>query len=224
MKISLIIQCTDMFGFVPAKDKLRFYADDRRFYPVLKSGGYYIASSELPREFSLSIRSDAYHDREIPVSLEQGIIRIDLIRKSPPPRESTVWFDFGECGRAALEYGYFCPGKSVSSGDTRITAENPYRFCLEGRSFLLLDTNSGAEEFIVLEKAENALMTEYSTNAIRNAYNVEFSVLLPAFDVYVKASVPVKKPTSEVAMARFYGENGKQIERIQAYTDPSLKR
>ncbi len=216
MKISLIIQCTDMFGFVPAVDKLRFYADDRRFYPVLKSGGYYIASSELPREFSLSISSDAYYDREIPVSLEEEIIRVDLIRKSPPPRRSAVWFDFGERGKAALEYGYFCPCKSVNSGDTRIIAENPYRFCLEGRSFLLLDTNSGAEEFIVLEKAENALMTEYSTRAISNAYNADFSVMLPAFDVYVKASVPAEKPPSGAAMARFYGENGKQIVRIRA--------
>lgn len=216
MKISLIIQCIDTFGFTPAKDKLRFYADDRRFYPVLKSGGYYIASNELPREFMLSVRSDAYHDREIPLSLEQGIIRVDLIRKSPSPRESAVWFDFGECGRAALEYGYFCPSMPIKSGDTRIIAENPYRFCLEGRSFLLLDTDSGAEEFIVLEKAENALMTEYSTSAIRNAYNADFSVLLPAFDVYVKTSVPVKKPPSGEAMARFYGENGKQIVRIRA--------
>ncbi len=218
MKISLIIQCIDTFGFTPAKYKLRFYADDRRFYPVLKSGGYYIASSELPREFSLLIRSDAYHDREIPVSLEEGIIRAELIRKSPPPRETAVWFDFGERGRAALEYGYFCPGISVSSGDARIAVENPYRFCLEGRSFLLLDTNSGAEEFIVLEKAENALMTEYSTGAIGNGYNADFSVLLPAFDVYVKTSVPLKKPPSGEATARFYGENGKQAVRIRAYS------
>ncbi len=216
MKISLIIQCIDTFGFTPAKDKLRFYANDRRFYPVLKSGGYYIASSELPGEFSLSIRSDAYHDREIPVSLEEGIIRVDLIRKSPPPRESAVWFDFGECGKAALEYGYFCPSMSVKSGDTRITAENPYRFCFEGRSFMLLDTNSGAEEFIVLEKAENALMTEYSTKAVRNDYNADFSVMLPVFNVYVKASVPVKKPPSGEAIARFYGETGKQIVKIRA--------
>ncbi len=215
MKISLIIQCIDTFGFTPARDKLRFYADDRRFYPVPKSGGYYITSSELPREFTLSVRSDAYHDREIPLSLEQGIIRIDLIRKSPPPRGSAAWFDFEERGRAALEYGYFCPSMPIKSGDTRITAENPFRFCLEGRSFLLLDTNSGAEEFVVLEKAENALMTEYSTSAISNAYNAAFSVLLPAFDVYVKASVPVKKPPSGEAIARFYGENGKKAVRIQ---------
>lgn len=216
MKISLIIQCTDTFGFTPAKDKLSFYADDRRFYPVLKSSGYYIASNELPREFTLSIRSNAYHDREIPVNLEEEIIRVDLIRKSLPSRESAVWFDFGECGKAALEYGYFCPGMSIKSGDTRITAENPYRFCLEGRSFLLLDTNSGAEEFIVLEKAENALMTEYSTRAIKNDYNADFSVMLPAFDVYVKSSIPVKKPPSSEAKARFYGENGKEAVRIRA--------
>ncbi len=216
MKISLMIQCIDAFGFTPARDKLRFYADDRRFYPVLKSGGYYIASCEFPREFTLSIRSDAYHGREIPVTLEQGIIRADLIRKSPPPRESAVWFDFGERGRAALEYGYFCPSMPIKSGDARITAENPYRFCLEGRSFLLLDTDSGAEEFIVLEKAENALMTEYSTSAVRNAYNADFSVMLPVFDVYVKASVPVKAPFSGEAAARFYGENGKQVVRIRA--------
>lgn len=215
MKISLVIQCIDTFGFVPAKEKLNFYADDRRFYPVLKSGGYYIASGELPREFSLSIKSDAYYDREISVNLEKGIIRVDLIRKSPPPRESAVWFDFGEYGMAALEYGYFCPSTPINSGDTHISAENPYRFCLEGRSFLLLDTNSGAEEFIVLEKAENALMTEYSTGAIRNSYNADFSVLLPAFDVYVKASVPLKKPPSGEAIARFYGENGKKAVRIQ---------
>ncbi len=218
MKISLMIQCLDTFDFTPARDKLRFYADERRFYPVPKSGGYYIASSELPREFTLSVRSDAYHDREIPLSLEQGIIRVDLIRKSPPPRESAVWFDFGERGRAALEYGYFCPSMPIKSGDTRVTAENPYRFCLEGRSFLLLDTNSGAEEFVVLEKAENALMTEYSTGAVRNAYNADFSVLLPSFYVYVKARIPVKKPPSGDAIARFYGENGKQVVRIRAYS------
>ncbi len=218
MKISLMIQCIDTFGFTPPKDKLRFYADDRRFYPVPKSGGYYIASSELPREFTLSVRSDAYHDREIPVSLEQGIIRIDLIRKSPPPRESAAWFDFGERGRAVPEYGYFCPSLSIKSGDTRIIAENPYRFCLEGRSFLLLDTDSGAEEFIVLEKAENARMTEYSTSAVSNDYNADFSVLLPAFDVYVRASVPIKAPPSGDAIARFYGEKGKQVVRIRAYS------
>lgn len=55
MKISLIIQCIDTFGFVPAEDKLRFYADGKRFYPVCKSGGFYIAAKELPNEFTLSI-------------------------------------------------------------------------------------------------------------------------------------------------------------------------
>lgn len=216
MKISLIIQCIDTFGFVPAEDKLRFYADGKRFFPVRKSGGSYIASKELPNEFTLSISSDIYHDREYPASLENETLRIDLIRKAPPPRKPSVWLDVGSCGRAALEYGYFYLGKPLKAGDEHITVENPYRFCLEGRSFLLLDTGSGAEEFVVLEKAENALMTEHLVKRITNGYSAEHSVMLPAFDLYVKGRIPIEKPFNGTAAVRIYDESGKNAVRVRA--------
>ncbi len=214
MKISLIIQCIDTFGFVPAKDKLRFYADGKRFYPVFKSGGYYIASSELPSEFTLLISSDVYRDLERPVSL--GIVRVDLIRKNPPPRKRFIRINAEGYGKAALEYGYFYLVTNVNSGSGRISAENPYRFCLEGRSFLLADTRSGAEEFVVLEKAENAAMTDYSTRTIKNDYNAESSVLLPAFDLYVKTDIPLEKPLDGTAAIRLYKEDEKEFVRIRA--------
>lgn len=216
MKILFIIQCIDTFGFVPAEDKLRFFADGRRFYPVCKSIGYYIASSELPEEFVLSISSDIYYDREIPVRLEAGMIRVNLIRKSPPPRKRAAFISTGEYVRAALEYGYFYLGKSAERADKHITAENPYRFCLEGRSFVLLDTSSGLEEFIVLEKAENNLMTDYLTRELANDYNAEFSVLLPAFELYVKAKIPIEMPPGGAAEIRLYGADGKKAVRIRA--------
>ncbi len=216
MKISLIIQCIDTFGFVPAKDKLRFYADGKRFYPVFKSGGYYIASSELPSEFTLLISSDVYRDLERPVSLESGIVRVDLIRKNPPPRKRFIRINAEGYGKAALEYGYFYLVTNVNSGSGRISAENPYRFCLEGRSFLLADTRSGAEEFVVLEKAENAAMTDYSTRTIKNDYNAESSVLLPAFDLYVKTDIPLEKPLDGTAAIRLYKEDEKEFVRIRA--------
>ena len=216
MKISLMIQCIDTFGFVPSEDKLRFFADGKRFCPVRKSGGFYIASKELPDEFTLSIRSDVYHDFEYPASLENEVLRINLIRRAPPHRRAAVWLDVGSYGRAAQEYGYFYLGKSVKSGDEHITVENPYRFCLEGRSFLLLDTSSGEEEFIVLEKAENALMTDHLIKKTANNYAAEHSVLLPAFDLYVKARIPMEKPFNGSAAVRFYDESGKNAVRIQA--------
>lgn len=215
MKISLIIQCIDTFGFVPAEDKLRFYADGKRFYPVRKSGGFYIAAKELPDEFVLAVRSDIYYDREYIASPEAGIIRINLLRKAPPPRKAAVWLDNKSYGTAALEYGYFYLAKPVKAGDEHITAEDPYRFCLEGRSFLLLDTDSGAEEFIVLERAENALMTEYAVKKINSGHSAEHSVLLPAFELYVKANIPLEKPISDAAAIRLYDEHGKNAVRIK---------
>lgn len=216
MNISLIIQCIDTFGFVPVEDKLRFYADGKRFYPVCKSGGFYIAAKELPNEFTLSVRSDIYYDCECRTSLENYIIRINLIRRTPPPRKPAVWLNIEAYGRAALEYGYFYLGKSIKVGDDHIVAENPYRFCLEGRSFLLLDTSSGAEEFIVLEKAENALMTDYLTSRITNDYSAEHSVMLPAFDLYVRAKIPVEKPYVGSATVRLYDRNGRKAIRFRA--------
>lgn len=215
MNISLIIQCIDTFGFVPAEDKLRFYADGKRFYPMRKSGGFYIAAKELPNSFTLSVRSDIYYDLERRASLEAGTIRIDLIRKAPPPRKAAVWFNVESRGMAALEYGYFYLGKPIKAGDEYITAENPYRFCLEGRSFLLLDTDSGAEEFIVLEKSENALMTDHLVKKLINDYSAEHSVMLPAFELYVKANIPIEKPFDDTAALRLYDEQGKNAVRVR---------
>lgn len=216
MKISLTLQCIDTFEFVPAEDKLRFYIDGKRFYPVCKSGGFYIAAKDLPNEFTLSVRSDIYYDFECRSSFENDIIRINLIRKTPPPRKPAVWINIESYGRAALEYGYFYLGKPIKAGDDHIAAENPYRFCLEGRSFLLLDTSSGAEEFVVLEKAENALMTDYLTSRITNDYSAEHSVMLPAFDLYVREKIPVEKPYVGSAMVRLYDRNGRNAIRFRA--------
>lgn len=216
MKVSLIIQCIDTFGFVPAEDKLSFFADGKRFLPVRKSSGFYIAAKELPNEFTLSVRSDVYYDCECRVSPEKEILRINLIRKAPPPRRPAVWLNAGSYGRAALEYGYFYLNRSVKAGDWHISAENPYRFCLEGRSFLLLDTSSGTEEFVVLEKAENALMTDYSVKKLENDYGMEHSVMLPAFDLYVKERIPLEKPFVVTATVRLYDESGKNAVRVQA--------
>lgn len=216
MKISLIIQCIDTFGFVPAEDKLRFYADGKQFFPTRKSSGFYIVSKELPNKFALSIRSDIYYDCEYPASLENETLRINLIRRAPPPRKSAVWLNIKSNGMAALEYGYFYLGKPIKTGDRHIAVENPYRFCLEGRSFLLLDTSSDAEEFVVLEKAENALMTDHSVKKIANDYSAEHSIMLPAFDLYVKARIPIEKPFVGTATVRIYDESGKNSVRIQA--------
>lgn len=216
MRISFIIQCIDTFGFVPAENKLCFFADGKRFFPTRKSGGFYIAAKDLPSEFTLSIRSDIYYDREYFVSLEEEILRVDLIRRIPPPRRSSAWFHAESTGRAVLEYGYFYLGRTIKSGDEHIAAENPYRFCLEGRSFLLLDTYSGAEEFTVLEKAENALMTDYLVPKITNDYNADFSVMLPAFDLYVKARIPMEKPSVGEAAIRLYDESGRKTVRVRA--------
>lgn len=216
MKISLIIQCIDTFGFVPAEDKLRFYADGKRFYPTRKSGGFYIVAKELPNKFALSIRSDIYYDCEYLANLGNEKLRINLIRRAPPPRKPVVWLNIKSNGTAALEYGYFYLGKQIKAGDEHIAVENPYRFCLEGRSFLLLDTSSGAEEFVVLEKAENALMTDHLVKIIANDYSAEHSVMLPAFDLYVKAKIPIEKPFVGTATVRIYDENGKNAVRIRA--------
>lgn len=216
MKISLIIQCIDTFGFAPAEDKLRFYADGKRFYPVRKSGGFYIVSKDLPNEFTLLIRSNIYYDREYPASLRNETLCINLIRRAPPSRKPVVWLNIKSNGMAALEYGYFYLGKPIKTGDRHIAVENPYRFCLEGRSFLLLDTSSGAEEFVVLEKAENALMTDYSVKKLANDYSAEHSVMLPAFDLYVNARIPVEKPLDGTATVRIYDGNGKNAVKVRA--------
>lgn len=214
MNISLIIQCIDTFGFVPAEDKLRFYIDGKRFYPVRKSGGFYIAAKELPSKFTLSVCSDIYYEREFRASSETEMIRVNLIRKAPPPRKPAVWLNVEAYGRAALEYGYFYLEKPLKAGEEHITAENPYRFCLEGREFLLLDTSTGAEEFVVLEKAENALMTAYAVKRLANDYSAEHSVLLPAFELYVKANIPLERPNVGAAFIRLYGETGKNAVRL----------
>ncbi|MCH5195970.1 MAG: hypothetical protein J1F28_04615 [Oscillospiraceae bacterium] len=216
MKVSLIIQCIDTFGFVPAEDKLSFFADGKRFLPVRKSGGFYIASKELPNEFALSVRSDVYYGFECLAALEKEILRINLIRKAPPPRRPAVWLNVGSYSIAALEYGYFCLNRSLRAGDEHISVENPYRFCLEGRSFLLLDTHSGAEEFIILEKMENALMTDYSVKRLTNDYGMEHSVMLPAFDLYVKERIPIERPFAGTATVRLYDNSGKNVVRVQA--------
>lgn len=220
MNVSFIIQCIDTFGFVPAEDGLRFFANEKRFCPIRKSGGFYIISKELPNEFTLLIRSDIYYDFEYRANLDMKVIRINLIRKSAPPRRVAVQFNAKEHNKAVLEYGYFYLGKSVWRGDERISVENPYRFCLEGRSFLLVDTSSGTEEFIVLQAAGNALMTDYHTGKITYDYSAEHSAILPAFDLYVNATIPVEAPPSGSAAIRIYEGNGKKIVRIR--TDASI--
>lgn len=215
MKISLVVQCIDTFGFVPAEDRLCFHADGKRFSPVRKSGGFYIAARELPEEFTLSVSSDVYYGCEFPVSLKDETVRVNLIRRLPPPRKAAAWFKSGSCVRAALEYGYFCLAAPLNAGDGHIAVENPYRFCLEGRTFLLLDTCSGAEEFIVPQRARNALMTEFTCAELINNYSAEHSVMLPAFDLYVDAAIPVERPIIGTASVRLYGEDGKCAVRTE---------
>lgn len=216
MRVTLIIQCIDAFGFVPAEDGLRFFADGRRFYPVRKSGGFHVATCELPSRFTLSVRSEVYHDLECAVLPENEPVRLNLIRKAPPPRRDAVWFSVGARGMAALEYGYFYIGGTLSRGDELVITENPHRFCLEGRSFLLLDTRSGAEEFVVLGKPRNALMTEYATLKLANRYEPEYSVMLPAFGLYVGGRFPAERPLSGSAALRLYDGSGGEPVRFRA--------
>ncbi len=215
MKISLIIQCIDTFGFVPAEDDLRFFADGVLLNTIRKDGGFYVVAHSLPEEFALSVKSKIYYSRELRVNPGGEIIRLDLIRKNPPSRKQAVWLNAEKGGKAALEYGYFYLGSSVKSGDTRVTAENPFRLCIEGRSFLLCDTQSGNEEFIVLEKPENSLLTDHKTKKIKFDYNAESSVMLPVFDLYVSARIPTEKPVGK-ASVRIYVENCEQYVRIAA--------
>lgn len=215
MKISLIIQCIDTFGFVPAEDDLRFFADGILLNTIRKDGGFYVVTHSIPKEFALSVKSKIYYGCELKVITDGETVRLDLIRKNPPPGKPAVWLNAEKGGKAALEYGYFYLGSSVKSGDTLVSAENPFRFCIEGRSFLLCDTQSGNEEFIVLEESENSLLTDHKTKKIKYDYNAESSVMLPAFDLYVSARIPAEKPVGK-ASVRIYGENCEQYVRVTA--------
>ena len=77
-------------------------------------------------------------------------------------------------------------------------------------------TRSGAEAFVVLEKAENALMTENLVKRITNGYSAEHSVMLPAFDLYIKGRIPIEKPFNGTAAVRIYDESGKNAVRVRA--------
>ncbi len=212
MKANLIIQCIDTFGFVPAREKLSFFADGMPLSAVRKDGGFYAVSHSFVREFTLLIRSGAYRFCERAVDPERGLLRVNLIRKNPPPRGSPVWFEAEKGGRAVMEYGYFYLGASVEAGSTHLNVENPYRLCLEGRSFLLRDTRSGNQEFVVLEKTEDPMMTGYGLEKTVYAYHADFSVLLPAFDLYAGGRIPLEKPFAGSAAVRIFEENcGKNV-------------
>ena len=87
--------------------------------------------------------------------------------------------------------------------------DNPFRFCLEGRKFLIRDTQSLKEEFITIEKTENNFMSVYNIKRLINNYDSEISVMLPAFDLNISAIIPVNEPVSLPAFIWLYDEMGK---------------
>ena len=72
----------------------------------------------------------------------------------------------------------------MKNTDIFISVDNSFRFCLEGRKFLIRDTQSLKEEFITIEKAENNFMNIYNIKGLTNNYDAEISLILPAFDLY----------------------------------------
>ena len=159
MKLQLIIQCIDTFGFKSPKDKLYFFINGNPIETIHKDNGFYSIIEKLPEKFILLIKSSVYYSYECTVKLKEKInyLSVNLIRKIPPLHEPTVWIDTVGYTKAVLGFGYFFLADSLKNMDIFISVDNPFRFCLEGRKFLIRDTQSLKEEFITIEKAENNL-------------------------------------------------------------------
>lgn len=216
MKIQLIIQCIDTFGFKPPADKLYFFADGLPLEAVYKDNGFYVITKGLPDKFNLSINSTVYYSCEycIKTKPDKNFVTVDLIRKNPPNNEQAIWIDTKGFSKAVLGYEYFFLAGSIKSTDTVISVENPFRFCLEGRKFLIRETQLMTEEFITIEKAENKFMTLYDLKGLKNSYDSETSIMLPAFDLNGCEKIPVKKPVMLPVMIWLYDKYGgsKKIE------------
>ncbi len=216
MKIQLIIQCIDTFGFKPPSDKLYFFADGLPLETVYKDNGFYAVTKKLPDEFSLSVKSTVYYSCEycIKIKPDNNFAAVELIRKNPPRHEQAIWIYTKGFSKAVLGYGYFFLADSIKSADRIISVENPLRFCLEGRRFLIRDTQLMKEEFITLGKAENKFMTLYGIKGLTNSYNSETSIILPAFDLNGCKKAAVQKPVMLPAMIWLYDKNG-ESEKIE---------
>lgn len=216
MKIQLIIQCIDTFGFKPPTDKLYFFADGLPLEAVYKDNGFYAVTKRLPDEFNLSVKSIVYYSYEycIKTKSDKNFVTVNLIRKNPPNHEQAIWIDTKDFSKAVLGYGYFFLTDSAKSTDTFISVENPFRFCLEGRKFLIRETKLMREEFITIEKAENKFMTLYGLKGLTNSYNSETSIILPAFDLNDCEKIPVQKPVMLPVLIWLYDKNG-ESEKIE---------
>lgn len=211
MKLQLIIQCIDTFGFKSPKDKLYFFINGNPIETIHKDNGFYSIIEKLPEKFILLIKSSVYYSYECTVNLKEksNYLSVNLIRKIPPLHEPTVWIDTVGYTKAVLGFGYFFLADSLKNTDIFISVDNPFRFCLEGRKFLIRDTQSLKEEFITIEKTENNFMSVYNIKRLINNYDSEISVMLLAFDLNISAIIPVNEPVSLPAFIWLYDEMGK---------------
>ncbi|WP_337403962.1 hypothetical protein [Porcipelethomonas sp.] len=210
MKLQLIIQCIDTFGFKSPTDKLYFFINGNPIETIHKDNGFYSIIEKLPEKFILLIKSSVYYSYECTVNLKEksNYLSVNLIRKIPPLHESAVWIDTVGYTKAVLGFGYFFLADSLKNTDIFISVDNPFRFCLEGRKFLIRDTQSLKEEFITIKKAENNFMNIYNIKGLTNNYDAEISLILPAFDLYQCSKIPFKKPAELPALIWLYDSKG----------------
>ena len=69
MKLQLIIQCIDTFGFKSPKDKLYFFINGNPIETIHKDNGFYSIIEKLPEKFILLIKSSVYYSYECTVNL-----------------------------------------------------------------------------------------------------------------------------------------------------------
>ena len=126
MKLQLIIQCIDTFGFKSPKDKLYFFINGNPIETIHKDNGFYSIIEKLPEKFILLIKSSVYYSYECTVNLKEksNYLSVNLIRKIPPLHEPTVWIDTVGYTKAVLGFGYFFLADSLKNTDIFISVDN----------------------------------------------------------------------------------------------------
>ena len=193
MKVSLILQCINTWNFSWLKntDKVEVFINDVPFPHVVKDRGCRIIMEPpkpLPPSYHLKVLTKSFLPFESLVCdsnlHDDRIFPIELI-PSIPPFESEARIVTAPltvvCG---YDYYTLCDDCGVlSKGSNRLKIKNPRFENIEGRRFLLRDTESRNEEFVIVGDAVDFKLCEYKIPPLMYDYSVKSTALLPAFCV-----------------------------------------
>lgn len=232
MKLSLVLQCISTWDYEAINEPLLIRIDGKKYPFHVKPGGYHIFTSPIPVPFDLSVQSPSFflYEWQHTSLPSDKIIPIQLTPRYP--RGEAAWLslhDIPEPRRIVLGYGYHRLASLLRAGDETIKIKNPLQRSLEGRCFMLRDTQSGDEEMLTLGGAADATLEMYQIPPSNRDYGVAAAALLPAFDIMGagKGPIPLRVPPSGAQVIWLYAPQAVRLEvtrgqRLEISSVPSM--